>query len=332
MTAPSAVTITGAGLVTPFGHHPGCLVDPPHRPRQRRFVDEDAAPQLKGRKGLRTFSREAKLLLTASLLACEDAKMETRGWDGQRVGIFCGTTTAGLEDYLALYQMGVTSGRGTVSPGQGPQTGLNAPAAAVAIQLDAQGPNITVSAGRTSGLAAVIEARWHLEAGRADVGLTGGVDVLSRQLAPGTEPWPTWSEGAAVVVLERESHRVARGAQSLLSVVGSGSSFDPAAPSRAAADAVTDAVAEAGPAPAAAVVAGDGGPDETVAASIVGEAALHRIPAAAGSAPGLLGALGVVWALQLVSQTPQRWPGDVLVTSCDPSGTAAAVVLRPAQP
>jgi 3-oxoacyl-[acyl-carrier-protein] synthase II len=136
----------------------------------------------------------------------------------------------------------------------------NGPAAHLAIECQAQGPNATVAAEGVAGLQAIGEAARLIERGDADVMLAGGTDCLTgveRLLSlamlghlsrrnddpPGaSRPFDRArdglvpGEGAAIVLLEAAEHAEARGARALGEVLGYGTTLDAAERFAAAAD------------------------------------------------------------------------------------------------
>jgi 3-oxoacyl-(acyl-carrier-protein) synthase len=331
-----AVAVTGSGLLTPLGPDADRLLAAIEEGRNEAgnpdggalIVEPEESP-LKGRKGLRTLNRESRLYLLAALTACNDSKLDVTCWNGEHVGVYCGTTTAGLDDYVSLYAMGIEFGPQAVSPGQGPQTGLNAPAATVAIHLDAQGPNITVSAGTASGLAAISEARAHLTLGVVDVALAGGIDVIPRNVELVTGPGCGLAEAAVVLTLEQVDHASSRCARPIAYVVGDASGFDPSDPARVVSRVVAEAVddAEHLPIASAIICATDttlGEHERRAVCEINPDMSIMALAPVLGVAPSAIGALGVALACQVAARRPD---GGVLVSALDRSGAATAVVV-----
>jgi len=154
---------------------------------------------------------------------------------------------------------------------------VDLPAACVAEALDLRGRRVVHVSACAAGALAVAHAASLVERGAASIVLCGGVDSLVNPLALGGmtrigAPSPrnerdacrpfdrrrdglVIGEGAAVLVVEAEERAVARGARPLARVLGWGSTQDahrPTAPlpdGRAAARAMTRALARAGVAP-----------------------------------------------------------------------------------
>ena len=139
------------------------------------------------------------------------------------------------------------------SPALFTESVANAPAAQVALQLGARGPNLTITQRQAGPLLALHQAATLLRAGRTAVALVGAVDEVSPLLhavldrfgalataAPG-EPELARAfdrrragclagEGAAMLVLETAEHAAARDARPLAILGPCGAAFDPAAP------------------------------------------------------------------------------------------------------
>lgn len=139
------------------------------------------------------------------------------------------------------------------SPALFTESVANAPAAQVALQMGARGPNVTVVQRQAGALLALGRAAALVRGGRADVVLAGAVDEVSPLLHAvldrfgalttsgpdgGEAPRPfdrrrdgcLAGEGAAVLVVESEWHAQRRGARPLAILAGAGGSFDPSSP------------------------------------------------------------------------------------------------------
>jgi 3-oxoacyl-[acyl-carrier-protein] synthase II len=127
---------------------------------------------------------------------------------------------------------------------------MNAPAGHIAIELDLRGVNTTINHREVSAETAIAVAAAQIQAGKADVVLAGGADLLTgfqfqvlnqfRTLSPldggpeGTRPFDknrngcVAAEAAGMLCLERRSHAEARGAAIYAEVAGWGLSSAPA--------------------------------------------------------------------------------------------------------
>jgi 3-oxoacyl-(acyl-carrier-protein) synthase len=187
--------------------------------------------------------------MSAAVLACRDAQIVPGSWERESVGVFTGTNFAGLENYVNLFVDGLTYGTGFVNPSQGPQTGLNAPSSQLAIHMGAEGPNVTLCSGATSGLEALSYAAEFIRERRMAFGLVGGVETLSyfsaHALASHSNPagespkpfdrdrkGPVLAEAGVVFVVEDLIRARARGARVLAELGGAGHAFEPEATRR----------------------------------------------------------------------------------------------------
>lgn len=224
------IVITGVGVISPAGNDVASLDAAVRAGRslleRRTFVVEGLqevgpftcatahpfdAVGILGRKGLRVLSAESRMFLCAARAALDASRLSTDALDAHGLGIYVGTSAAGLSDYLGIHLEALVWDPRKVSPTRGPTSGLNAPASQATIRLVARGANVTVATGRVSALDAVGIACDELEDGRVDVALVGGVDVLE-YFRQGFHARDGLGEAAAVAVLEPHDRALARGA------------------------------------------------------------------------------------------------------------------------
>ncbi len=116
----------------------------------------------------------------------------------------------------------------------------NMPSAHVAIQFGARGPNSTVMTDWVAGSQAIGEAADWIRGGEADAVLAGGTDTAIQPFAlaafdqagllsasPDGRPRFVPGEGAAVLMLEEETHALSRGATVLGDIAGYASASSP---------------------------------------------------------------------------------------------------------
>jgi 3-oxoacyl-[acyl-carrier-protein] synthase II len=256
---PERVVVTGVGVVSPLGPAPAfweklvagssgiaAVEDADARtPRlEARARDWNARDHVKPAL-LRRMDRCSQMVVTACRLALGDAELTLAGTEAEAAGVVLGTAFGNLtesEDFLrGLFAKGPT----LANPLTFPNLVLNAPTGYVAMDLGIRGPSLTVVRGEASGEAALALAYDTIVTGQADVLLAGGVDELSpalRQihadlhlLSPddgggGGEEWSSpfdrdrngmvMGEGAAMLLLESETHARARGARVRAELVG----------------------------------------------------------------------------------------------------------------
>ena len=128
-----------------------------------------------GRKGTRGMNRLSGLAVaTVRLLQQEIAA-------GQDSGLVLGTTTGSAETKMDTVRGALRSGRPyLIDPAAAPYIVMNGAAGQCAIWHDFKGPNVTIAAGRPSGLAALGYARRLLLTGRATVVIAGAAEEYSR--------------------------------------------------------------------------------------------------------------------------------------------------------
>jgi 3-oxoacyl-[acyl-carrier-protein] synthase II len=189
----------------------------------------------------------------------------------------------------------------------------NAALCAVAIEHGIRGANANFAGGPAAGLAAVAAAAAAIRRGDTEIALAGGADSLREpehliehylggRLWTGEEPRAAacrpfalgrqgylLGEGAAVVVLESETHARGRGAATYAEIVGAG---EAAGPAEEAEETLLAAACEAlggGPAPDALFGQGLGTPADDLAEARAATRLAAEL-AAPGSPPGRRGA------------------------------------------
>ncbi len=280
------VVVTGIGLVTPFGVGSpplwaGLLAGESAISRVSAFDTSasstpfggevrpelfDASALVGDRKRLKLMGRHAQLAFTAALLAVEEAGLDPRLLDPNRIGVFIGTS----HDRTAFNQILdlLTRLKDSEEPQQPDLSRLwemanryydpmlflrtmpNACAAHIAIHYTARGPNSTILTDGVASAQAIGDAARVIECGEADVMLAGGVNsevnpegflswellgLLSRNRtnpARASRPFDrdrdgvVPGEGAGVLVLEALEHARARGAAIYGELLGYGASTD----------------------------------------------------------------------------------------------------------
>jgi 3-oxoacyl-[acyl-carrier-protein] synthase II len=172
--------------------------------------------------------------LRAAAEALDDAGLRSNDVKAERLGVALGTTLGGMTLFEAWDTAGETTGLERVP--------YYAPAARLASHVVARGPVATPQLACASGTHAVALAASWIRAGRADVVLAGGTDLLCRFVVAGfnclratsdvARPFDArrkglvLGEGAAVLVLESEAHAAARRARVRAIVAGCGAAAD----------------------------------------------------------------------------------------------------------
>lgn len=188
-------------------------------------------------------------------LAVEDAEFSAAGYDAERIATGIGTSIGSPNEAYGEQQVAYES-RGYKKVSRFASSAFSGHSATVHVSIDhgARGPAITISSGCATGLDVLSWGVSQIREGRADAAIVGATEsplfplsfatacslgILSkRNDAPEKAMRPfdrhrdgiVLSEGAVVLILEREDYARARGARMLATVCGSGSSADASNP------------------------------------------------------------------------------------------------------
>ncbi|RPF42607.1 3-oxoacyl-[acyl-carrier-protein] synthase II [Thermodesulfitimonas autotrophica] len=202
------------------------------------------------KKEARRMDRFTQFAVAAANLALSDAAIATEALDRDRVGVVLGCGIGGIGTFEEQTRVLVSRGPNRVSPFFVPMMIANMGAGYIAIYHRFYGPNSTVVTACASSNHAIGEAFRIIQRGEADVMLTGGAEAAITPVAlagfcamkamstRNDEPEKACrpfdaardgfviGEGAAVLVLERLEHALARGARIYAEVAGYGQSCD----------------------------------------------------------------------------------------------------------
>lgn len=199
---------------------------------------------------IKQMDRVTLFSMVASKLALEDANLEIRKINPERVGTFIGTGVGGLitttSDYIKLLEGGPKKlGLRTVI-----KLMPNAPSGQVAIETGAKGRAKSDSTACASGLDSLFDAFMYIRDNRADVMISGGSEAClnsftlasfnnmmalsKRNDTPETASRPfnidrdgfVIGEGSVILILEEFEHAVRRGANIYAEIAGGGASCD----------------------------------------------------------------------------------------------------------
>lgn len=199
---------------------------------------------------LKEMDRVTLFSMVASKLALEDANLEIRSTNAERVGTFIGTGVGGLitttADYIKLMEGGPKKiGLRTVI-----RLMPNAPSGQVAIEYGAKGRAKSDSTACASGLDSLFDAFMYIRDNRADVMISGGAEAcintftvasfnnmmaLSRRNGDPKKASRPFSidrdgfvigEGSIILILEELEHALKRNANIYAEIVGGGASCD----------------------------------------------------------------------------------------------------------
>jgi len=249
MREPARVAVVSAGVVTPIGQDvdsfwSALVTGTSGISRIERFPVDDLRVQRGGeikklareRAGETPGCRASRLLIAAAedLLARAGGAPLAR--DARRIAVVVGTALGGVEE-------GERALAGDRRPSRLAAALYDGPARALADWLGARGPVLTVSTACASGATAIGLAADLLRNGVADSAVAGGYDVLCRFVMKGFDALRSLTrdevrpfdrrrsglllgEGAALVLMEREHDRSARGGGRLGYLLGHASASD----------------------------------------------------------------------------------------------------------
>lgn len=196
------------------------------------------------RKQLVAMDRFSLLAVIAAREAARNAGLSIDETNTQRIGTIVGVGVCGWEVIEENYRAILLQGKSRAGIFSVPKAMPGAPAGHVSMSLGLRGPVFGVTSACASSNHAIASAVDQIRLGRADVMLAGGTDApmvwgilkgweALRVLSPDTcRPFSAdrqglvLGEGAGMVVLESYDHAVARGADILAEVAGSGFSGD----------------------------------------------------------------------------------------------------------
>jgi 3-oxoacyl-[acyl-carrier-protein] synthase II len=275
---PGDIVITGRGVVSSIGEGTDAFFEALLNKRSGiadgvgACVDFDPEVAMSPKEARRS-DRYTHLAVAAATQAAEEAGIPD-GIDPERLGVIVGTGVGGLVTLQAECEAWLAGGDRAVSPHFVPMMMPNAAAGTIAMRLGAHGPGFSVSSACATGGHAIGEAARMIARGEADAVVAGGTEAaltglciaafrrmgalsregLSRPFDANRDGF-VMGEGAAVLVLEREEHARARGAEVLARIAGYGASNDafhitqPDPDGRGAKDAMRATLADAAAAP-----------------------------------------------------------------------------------
>lgn len=209
----------------------------------------DPTKWMTGREA-RRMDRFCHFALASAKQAVEDARLDPKWVDSERVGVILGSGIGGLFEMETQHSRLVDKGPERVSPFLIPKLMMNSAPGQVAIKYGFSGPNEAVATACASASHAIGEAFETIAVGEADVVLTGGSEAAvtplglagfcsmnalsTRNEEPEKACRPfdkerdgfVMGEGGAVIVLEELEHALSRGARIYAEVLGFASNAD----------------------------------------------------------------------------------------------------------
>ena len=261
------VVVTGMGVITPVGNDEESMWNAVREgktgiARIRSFdpseLDTQIAAEVKdfdaeeafGRRDARRMDRFIQFAVFAAQQAAENSGIQIAEENANRVAVVVGSGVGGMRTLVEQMDVLRTKGPKRVSPLFIPMMLNDSAAGQVAINLGAQGPNLSVVSACATGSNAIGEAGEIIRRGAADVVFAGGTEsaivplsiaafnVMGALSTTNDEPKMAsrpfdanrsgfvMGEGAGILVLEAEEHALARGANIVGELIGYGSSAD----------------------------------------------------------------------------------------------------------
>ena len=259
--APRRVVVTGIGCITPIGSTKEGLweglqrresavqridrFDPsPFRSHIAAQVNDFDPGDYFDRNRARRMDRFGQFAVASARLAVEDAGLDPKSIDGERVAVQMGSALGGVAYGEAQFGEYIEGGVRAVDPLLALTVFGGAASCNVAIEFGFTGPNSTNSMSCASGAIAIGEAWRYIREGACDVAIAGGVEAPLAPLCYGafaiiramstrnddpahaSRPFDAgrdgfvMGEGAAVLVLEAREHAIARGANIYAELLG----------------------------------------------------------------------------------------------------------------
>ena len=242
------VAITGLGVVAPCGigrddYWNGLMGPGITGTTSLTIEDWDPSPWYPSSKDARRADRVEQFAIAAAAEAF--AQAGDPGVDPARFGTIFATGIGGLHTLEEQVMIRLEKGERRVSPFLVPMMMANAAGAAISMRHGLQGPNETICTACAAGTHAIGYAARLIAWGRCDAVVTGGSEsaatatslagfgnMTALSSTGSSKPFDAsrdgfvMGEGAAVFVLERWDHAVARGASILGEILGAGSNAD----------------------------------------------------------------------------------------------------------
>jgi 3-oxoacyl-[acyl-carrier-protein] synthase II len=199
---------------------------------------------------LKEMDRVTLFAMAAAKLALEDAKLEIRQHNPERVGTFIGTGVGGLITTTADHMKLMEGGPKKIGLRSIIRLMPNAPSGQVAIEHGAKGRAKSDATACASGLDSLFDAFMYIKNDRADVMIAGGTEaslnpfavasfgnmmaLSKRNDAPEKASRPFTAdrdgfvigEGSVILVLEELEHALRRNAPLYAEIIGGGASCD----------------------------------------------------------------------------------------------------------
>jgi 3-oxoacyl-[acyl-carrier-protein] synthase II len=261
------VVITGMGVVSPLGNtvesfwnrlkkgESGItLIDTfdvsKHKSQIAGMVRDFDADGLFGRKEARRMDRFCQFAMAAADQAWEDSGLSLEQVNRERMSIYVGSGTGGIQTLFDQAAIIRERGPGRVSPTLVPMMISNMAAALISIKYGALGPTLSPVTACSIGNTAIGEAFRLIRLGHTDIVFAGGAEAAVTEISlasfgnatalstrndePSRASRPfdagrdgfVMAEGAGILVLESLTHAMRRNARIYAEVIGYGASSD----------------------------------------------------------------------------------------------------------
>lgn len=188
--------------------------------------------------------------IVAAQMAVDDASLDYKSADGDRMGVIIGSGIGGLPLIEEMHTKLLERGPSRISPFFIPGLIVNLAAGQISIRFGARGPNSAPATACATGAHAIGDASRIIRHDEADIMFAGGSEAVVSPLAVGgfaamralstrnddptraSRPWDlnrdgfVMGEGAGVLLLEEREHAIARGAKIYCELTGYGMSSD----------------------------------------------------------------------------------------------------------
>lgn len=261
------VVVTGMGVVSPLGNDVETLWDnikngksgirqlesedyADINTRIAGYIDDFSGEEYLEGKELKRYDLFTQYGYAAAMQALEQSKLNLEAVDKDRVGVYIGSGTGGLQTLLSNHETMLEKGTRRVSPFLIPTMINNMAAGLTAIKTGFRGPSFAAVSACATSNHAIGEAYLNIAHGYSDAILAGGAEAtitplyfagFSKMRAMSTQndapeeasrPFDSnrdgfvMAEGAGVLFLEGYEHAKKRGAPILGEIVGYGSTTD----------------------------------------------------------------------------------------------------------
>src|SRR3954470_7269116 len=203
-----------------------------------------------GVKEARRLDRFAQFAMAAAESAVADSGIDFAKYAPEECGVLIGSGIGGLNEFETQHETMLTKGPSRISPFTIPKLMVNAGSGQVSIRWGLKGVNSAVATACASASNAIGDAYKLIQAGQADVMITGGSEAAITHMGLGgfasmralstrnddptraSRPFDrdrdgfVLSEGAGILILEAEEVARARGARIYAEMLGYGMSAD----------------------------------------------------------------------------------------------------------